>query len=198
MKSGLSFISLQGNAGSFNLKFCPMKRILIFSLLCFAVVASCKKEKGNDEFYFRFTVDGTTKAYSGFIAAHLDTSAGYVELTLLGANSQTSFDDNMGIYINDFPAQKEIRTGQYDGSSPDFTVLTTYTNSNLEYESGQSVDADGVLFGIPIANHFKVNITAMDKQSVRGNFSGDYYLDGDVQNGTKLTITSGEFNLKFF
>lgn len=174
-----------------------MKKLLLFSVVLSLVITSCKKDKGNDDYYFRFTVDGTAKAYSGFIAAHLDSSAGYVELTLLGANSQTSFDDNMGIYINDFPAQKEIKPGVYPDNSSDFTVLTTYTNSNVDYEAGQSVAEEGVLWNVPITNHFKVTITTLSKESVSGTFSGDYYEDGDVRTGTKLVITNGAFHLKF-
>ena len=37
----------------------------------------------------------------------------------------------------------------------------------------------------------------MDKNTIRGTFSGDYYFQGDVQNGEMVRITNGSFDAKF-
>jgi hypothetical protein len=53
-----------------------------------------------------------------------------------------------------------------------------------------------VVCGVTIPNHFKVTISSIVGNAARGTFSGDYYADGDVQSGTKLTITNGDFYVK--
>ena len=126
-----------------------------------------------------------------------DTTSGYYTLEILGANSSTSFNDYLGFYLDNFPAGGNITAGQYEDNSTSYTLLTTYANNGIDFEAGQSVAQDAVAYNVTIANHFKVNITAMDDKTAKGTFSGDYYEDGDVQSGTKLTITNGDFFVRF-
>lgn len=174
-----------------------MRKLTLITLLLLTLFVSCKKENGDDDYYFTFTVNGVNKSYSGFIAAATDTSGAYVELTILGATSSTSFDDYLGIYLNNSPSTDNIVPGQYEDLSADFTLLTTYGANGKDYESGQSVAEEAAANGITLTNHFKVNITSMDSKSVKGTFSGDYYDAGNVQTGEKLTITNGSFHVKF-
>lgn len=168
--------------------------VAVFSL--FIVLSSCKKDKSDENYHVSFTVNGVNKTYTAFAVVHKETISGNTTLTIIGGNSPTSFDDNMGIYLDNSPTGADITTGQYEDNSATFTVLTTYTNGGTDYESGQSVAEDAVFYNVPIANHFKVIISSMDGNSAKGTFSGDYYADGDVQAGTKLTITNGDFYVK--
>ena len=175
-----------------------MKKIFAISLFLI-IFESCQKEHSvtDDNYHVSFTVDGVNKTYTGHVFAHLDTIAGYIELQIVGANSTTSFDNYMGIYVNNFPGSSNITTGQYEDNSASFTLLTTYANNAIEYEAGQSVAEEAVTYNVTIANHFKVIISSLDNKSAKGTFSGDYYEDGNVQNGTRLSITNGDFYVPF-
>jgi len=173
-----------------------MKKIAIAILLFSIVLSSCNKDKDDEIFHVSFSVNGVNKTYTGYAVVHTETISGITTLTILGGNSATSYDDYMGIYIDNSATGATIAGGQYEDNSTTFTVLTTYSNTGTDYEAGESVAADGVAYGVTIANHFKVNISSMDGNTARGTFSGDYYEDGDVQTGTKLSITNGDFYVK--
>jgi hypothetical protein len=174
-----------------------MKKIFLILLVPAILFFSCNKESDNN-YHVSFNVNGTAKSYTAHTLAHLeDLGGGNFELVILGAASATSYDDYLGIYINNSPGGGTIPAGQYQDNSTSYTVLTTYQNSGSEYEAGQSVAEDGIAYNVPIANHFTVNITTLTTNGVaRGTFSGDYYQNGDVQS-TKINITNGEFYVKF-
>ena len=174
-----------------------MKKNSIAVLLFFIVLSSCTKNKPAENYHVSFTVNGVNKTYTGYAVVHTETISGNTTLTILGANTPTSVEDNMGIYLDNSPTGTAIVAGQYEDNATGFTVLTTYTNTSIDYEAGQSVAEDAVFYNVPIANHFKVNISSMDGKTAKGTFSGDYYADGDVRTGTKLTITNGDFFVKF-
>jgi hypothetical protein len=180
-----------------------MKKLIGFALLTVIILVSCAKEKGRQQgqqdnnYHFNFTVNGTKKSFTGYIAAHTDTTNGFVELMILGAPAVTSYDNYLGLYLSNDPAKGNIGTGQYLDNSTNYTLLTTYEISAVPYEAGQSVAEDAVTDNVTIANHFKLNITSMDKNTIRGTFSGDYFQDGSAKNGTKLSITDGDFYVKF-
>jgi hypothetical protein len=175
-----------------------MKKLSFIAIACLLLFGSCQKENGQDNnYHVSFTVDGVNKKYTGYVFAHLDTISGYVELSTGGADSPVSFDNYIGFYINNSPGNSNITSGQYEDNSAGFTVLSTYAVNSVEYEAGQSVAEDAVFYNVTIPNHFKVIITSMDKKTMRGTFSGDYYKNGDVRNGPKVSITNGDFYLKF-
>ena len=174
-----------------------MKKICLILLLPAILFLSCKKES-DDNYHVSFTVNGVAKTYTAHTLAHLqDLGGGDFELMILGATSSTSFNDYMGIYINNSPGGGTLQAGLYTDTSPNRILLSTYGNGALSYEAGHTVAENGVTYSVPIANHFKVNITELNTGgTARGTFSGDYYEDGDVH-GTKVTITNGEFYVKF-
>ena len=83
--------------------------------------------------------------------------------------------------------------GQYTDAMTDYTLLSNCTVNGVEHDAGQTVASEAVINNITITNHFKVNITSITSTTISGTFSGDFYQDGDVVNGTKLTITNGDF-----
>src|SRR5258706_6787626 len=171
-----------------------MKIISVGALVLPVVFGSCSKEHGSDEnYHVSFAVDGVSKTYTAHVLAHRDTTAGYFSITILATNSATSFDNYMGIYLDNSPGHGNFIAGQYADNSTTFTVLTNYTNNSIEYDAGQSVADDAATYNVTIAHHLKVVITSIDKNTVRGTFSGDHYKDGDVRGTTKLNITNGDF-----
>lgn len=174
-----------------------MKKLSVIAIVFLLIFESCKKEDSEGNYHVSFTVDGVNKTYTGYVLAHTDTSAGYTTLTILGANSATSFDNNLGIYLDNYPGGMNITPGQYEDNFTDFTLLTTYTNNGVSYEAGQTMADNAVAYNVTIPNHFKLNIISMDNNTIKGTFSGDYFQDGDVQSGTRLNITNGDFYVKF-
>lgn len=173
-----------------------MKKITLATLCFLLLFVSCKKNNSDDNYHVSFTVNGVGKTYTGHVLAHTEVNSGFTTLIILGANSATSFNDNMGIYIDNYPGGATISAGAFQDNATNYTLLSTYTNNAIDYEAGQSVAEDGVLYNVPIASHFKVNITSMDSHTARGTFSGEYYKDGDVHT-TPLSITNGDFYVKF-
>lgn len=174
-----------------------MKRFSVAVVFLLVLLSSCKKNNSDEDYHVSFTVDGVSKTYTGHVLAHADTTSGFITLTILGTNSPSSFDDYIGIYLDNSPGGADINIGQYEDNSATFTLLTTYALNGTDYEAGQSVAEEAVFYNVTIPNHFKVNISSMDGKTAKGTFSGNYYPDGDVQSGTKLNITNGDFYVKF-
>ena len=174
-----------------------MKRFSVIPVLLLILLGACKKEKGDDNYHISFKVDGVNKTFTAHVLAHTDTTGAYIALTILGADSPTSFDNYMGIYLDNSPGNGNINAGQYLDNSANFSLITTFAKNGIEYKAGQSVAEDAVANSIIITNHFKVTITSMSNNTIRGTFSGDYYKDGNVQGALKLNITDGDFYVKF-
>jgi hypothetical protein len=168
----------------------------LIAVIIIASLFSCKKNQ-DANYHVSFTVDGVNKSFTGYAVAHIDTSSGYSELQILGANSPTGYDNYMGVYLNNYPGMMNLTPGLYKDSANNYTLLTTYTISFKENYAGQSTYQDAQTYNVTIANPFKVNITSMDKNSIRGTLSGDYYSDTTINVAKKITITNGDFYVPF-
>ena len=81
----------------------------------------------------------------------------------------------MSVAITNSIGGKPIVAGTYTDTTSGFIITiiyrmnttTTYTNSAL------------AALGVPVVNHPKIVITAMDAATIKGTFSGDLYLNGD-------------------
>ena len=177
-----------------------MKKLHFFPLIAIASLfqfPSCHKDNGVDNnYHISFTVDGVARKYSLYTFAHLDTLSGYIELSAGGTDSPTSLDNSMAFYVNNYPGNTAITTGEYADNSVNFEVLSTYTENGEEYEAGQSIAEEAVNQNFVIPHHFKIIITAIDKSSVRGTFSGDHFKFGTLATTPKRSIANGEFHLK--
>lgn len=172
-----------------------MRKISLIAIAFLALFASCSK-KNDSDYFVKFSVNGTNKKYTGYTFGHIEISGANKALEIVGTTSATSFDDYMGLYIDNTPDNThDISEGFYEDTHPFFSVLATYSNGGTDYEAGESVADDAASNSITI-NHFEIQITNLDDETVSGVFSGDYYADGNVQSGTKLSITNGEFHVK--
>lgn len=171
-----------------------MKKIISIAIISIIAFTSCKKgSSGSNKYHVSFTVNGTNKVFTGYVAAHFDTTLNTVSLTVLGADSSTAFDNYFGFYLDNYTGGAPIISGQYTDAMTNYTLLSNYTVNGVEHDAGQTVASEAVINNVTIANHFKATITSITSTTVSGTFSGDFYQDGDVVNGTKLTITNGDF-----
>lgn len=173
-----------------------MKKTILAAALLVITFAGCKKDNDED-FHVSFSVNGTSKSYTGHVFAHKESVSGFTTLVVNGSTSATSYDDYLGIYLDNYPAGASFAAGEYIDAGTAYSLLTTYQNSGSEYEAGQSTAQDAVSYGVTITNHFKVSITQLDAETIRGTFSGDYYPNGNVRSAGKIAITNGEFYAKF-
>lgn len=173
-----------------------MQKILFPALAFACFFISCKKDK--DSYYFRCNIDGTARTFNIGTYAHKEEENGHTAYLTGGFATSQGSGDWLGIYIDNTPSDAEIGTGLYEDSSPDFTVLGTLTDdqAGIDYDAGTSMYEDAITYGHTIANHFKVTIEAIDNNTIRGTFSGDFFPEGNLD-GTKKSITNGEFYLKW-
>jgi hypothetical protein len=175
-----------------------MRKFIFYALVIVTLFNSCSRGNNNDgDYYFRFKVNGVERSFTGFVVEHHGVPvAPYVEHEIIGGNSQATLNDNnMGFYWNNDPGLGSLTTGVYHDLGTTYTLLAAYYINGISYEAGQSMAENAATHSITI-NHFSVNITSMSSSTMRGTFSGDFFQDGDVVSGTKLTITEGEFYVK--
>lgn len=173
-----------------------MKKLSIILLAFACTFISCKKS--NDSYYFRCSIDGTARTFNVGTYAHKEVYGGQYAYQTGGFATSSTSGDWIGIYIDNTPSSDEITTGIYEDSSPDFTVLGTFTDGAavIDYDAGTSMYEHAITYGHTITNHFKVTIQSIDGTSIKGTFSGDFYPEGNLD-GTKKSITNGEFHLKW-
>ena len=169
-----------------------MKKIVLFMALTGALV-SCKKSNSSSGYHVTGSVDGPGKAFNTAPVATKATNTGATQITVDGF--ATGAGETISLIIDNFPSGKPILPGTYTDTSSDFDVALFYTqNLSAGYAGGTSVTAGS---NVTIQNHVKIVITAIDTTStIKGTFSGDVFLNGDVT-AAKKTFTSGDFYVKF-
>src|SRR4051812_40216526 len=116
-----------------------MKNLFRIALVFSVILASCKPDHLDQDptYHVSFFVNGVKKIFSGHLVAHKDTIGDFVTLNVVGANTQASQTDYMGLYISNYPGGANFATGEYNYHSPNFAVVSTYMNNGEEYEAGQ-------------------------------------------------------------
>ena len=167
-----------------------MKKIVLFMALIGALV-SCKKSNSSSGYHVTASADGTGKAFNTAPVATKATNTGATQITVDGF--ATGAGESISLIIDNFPSGKPIVAGTYTDTTSDFDVALFYTqNLSAGYAGGTSVTA-----GATVSNHVKIVITSIDTTStIKGTFSGDVFLNGDVT-AAKKTFTNGDFFVKF-
>lgn len=172
-----------------------MKKISILSLVLIGLFLSCKKSNSgpSSSYHMTATVNGTAKTFNiGTIATKI-TNGNVTLITITGFGSTTTGEALTVTIDNGFGAST-IGAGTYSDTTAKFDVGGTYLiSAGQQFVAGTSVVQT---MGAVITNHLKLIITAMDSQTIRGTFSGDYYYNGDPTS-SKKTITNGDFYAKF-
>ena len=173
-----------------------MKKIVTFSVIMIALFASCKKSNSSSSYQISASVDGTSKNFNIATIASRTNVNGVTMISIQGIAS-TSTGENFEIDVSNGPSSDSIVAGNYSDTSSNFNVSGVYmSNATTEYDAGTMLAYDASNTGTTLTNHLKLTITSMDKTSIRGTFSGDFYFNDDIS-AAKKTITSGNFYAKF-
>lgn len=172
-----------------------MRKLPILFFLLITACLSCSKEDPNADYHLTCTIDGVNKKFNISAMAFQSTVTGYQGIALGGAETSSSTSATFGFEIANYPSDKPIIAGTYTDGQTDFEILSTYlTEANESFEAGTTLYQDAISSGATITNHLKVAITSIGNGSIKGTFSGDFYLEAE-SNGAKKVITNGDFYL---
>lgn len=177
-----------------------MLRILTLSLIGLVLFSSCQKETSkvvDTNYHITCKVDGQAASFNvGATAYHID-SLGQTIIAIAGADAATTSPKILSLAIISLEPGTAITAREYIDTSAVFGIGSDYVVQNgiEEYVSGYDLPAIAQENNVTLANHLKITIREITDITIRGTFSGDYYLNQDI-NSTKKTITDGDFYVK--
>jgi hypothetical protein len=163
-------------------KFRQMKRLLIFSLVIFAIFSSCKKNNpsANPGNYITATVNGSNLTFNiGAEALVESSSAGYrVEIT---GREGVAYDASQILVV--ISGSSPIPAGVYsNGTAGPDQVSLLYALTNVAAYQAVGVGPS-------------VTITSITGTNVQGTFNGVLMLASGSTAASTATITNGKFNV---
>lgn len=172
-----------------------MKTIILVGMAVLLFFSACKKKSTSPPYYITFNANGVYRSFTGYVGAKNGTLTGYVTVTLSGADSATSVSNLFTLYLDNYNGGAPLVAGQYHDTDTTTTLLVSYTSNGVQYEAGQDEAAAAVANNVTIAHHFILNIKTITTNAISGTFSGDFYANGDVVAGAKISVTNGSFNM---
>jgi hypothetical protein len=193
-------------------------KLTIASLsICFIAIIflcnSCTKDQTaqiDNGYHINFTMNGVTQRFDQADTCQLTTdnssSPAMQDLSIRGHNSLYAMAHASIIELA-VVSSDPITTGTYvDSSSNDNYAVyadyipypdVTYAPGTNLYMAGDGVYTDGIQQGVQLSHHLTITITSIDKGTMKGTFSGDFYeYDTDIHQATIESITNGDFYLK--
>ena len=173
-----------------------LKKTLLFSALLVCAFVSCKKNNSassGGNYHFTATIDGKAQTFNVSPLAVRVTNSGVSLIGIEGFTSASSTTQVLAVsWTNNPPNSAAFTVGTYSDTASKYAIGGNYNPSTTEaYVSGSGIES-GATTNIPFANRLKIVITAVDSTTVRGTFSGVFYLNGDLTQAKK-TITDGDF-----
>lgn len=168
-----------------------MKKTALLIAVSFGLFVSCKKNSSSSSSYhFTATIDGTAQTFNTTPLATRLTVYGITQIGIDGfSGSSSSNIQSLSIGWQSSTPGAKFGVGTWTDSSQNYAVVGVYAPVTLQdYASGNAVTAGTNYKG----NHLTITITSMDSTAVKGTFSGDFFLQGNLS-GTKKTITNGDF-----
>lgn len=156
-----------------------------FAMLLFA---GCKKndnDSQSDEYYIRFKANGDTKNLTTSLTANKIAIPTLYTINFAGGSNDLVTQGSVGFGV---AASTELMTG------------VKYSNSIANRYSGMNYTIDGktyVKLTDMNTNIFEVTFTEVTSEHIKGNFSGKLDLAAGTSTTKVLTITEGEFYIKF-
>ncbi len=172
-----------------NFKSCTLALTVAF--LSFS---SCNKDKNNDPDYFvTCKINGVETEFN---------SSNYAEVQYAGTspsgiliNGAVDVGGTAGAFtitITSLP----ITEREYTDAESNQNIVAIYSqDASTHFEAGTMVYQNTLRNGVTLVNHLRIRLTSITSAEVRGQFSGDFYQDGEALSPMK-TITEGEFFVK--
>ncbi len=173
-----------------------MKKLCWIALLC-PLLFSCHKENSNIEdtnYHLSCKIDGVLTTFNVVAAAGEDNDVEIWAFAVGGRNADSANSKIFAIVINSLEDNLRVTAGTYTDNETRFEVFTGFFDpaTELEFGAGQNLYDDAILTGVPIQNHFKLELKELNDKIARGTFSGDYYEDYE-STGSIKKVTEGEF-----
>lgn len=177
-----------------------MLRILTLSLIGWVVFSSCQKETSkavDTNYHITCKVDGQAASFNIGATAYQIDSLGQTIIAIAGADAATTSPKVLSVAIISLEPGAAITAREYSDTSTVYGIGSDYVvQSGIEeYVAGYDLPAIAQENNVTLANHLKISIKEITDNTIRGSFSGDYYLNEDI-NSTRKTITEGDFYVK--
>jgi len=173
-----------------------LKKTALLIAASLGLLMSCKKNSNSSgSYHFTATIDGKAQTFNVSPLATRLSYMGVTEIAIEGFNGTTSTNTqvlSIG-WTAEPPSTTVFGTGNWSDTSQNYSTVGTYVvSTNEQYVSGSGVTGAATSTGTKGINDLKITITSIDSTAVKGTFSGDFYLMGDIT-AKKTTITNGDF-----
>ncbi len=169
-----------------------MKSIYFLVLAASCLFLSCKKDKEEDgSYHISCKVDGVAKTFNT-LAFAVKGKEDLYGLVITGRSASGNDAEAVGIVLTS--AEADIGPNTYTDAGTAHHLIGSYQIGidGVAYGGGTEVNLQAVSGNKTIVNHFKVVISSVTENAVRGTFSGDVYKDDDID-AEKKTLLDGSF-----
>jgi len=143
------------------------------------------------------TIDGKAVKFNVNAIADKIAVPGVTSLNITGFVTNSPTGETIALSVsNVYGRPQPIKVGTYSDTSTLYDVSGSYQTSLTDsYAAGTTVFQFNGSASPAVVNHFKLVITSLDSNSVKGTFSGDFFSGGGTDQ-PKKTITNGDFYVK--
>lgn len=176
-----------------------MKKHLFFAALLLGAFISCKKNNSGSSasYHVTATVNGKAETFNVNDVATKVSLGGATYISITGFVTSSPTGETLSLGLSNNAGGPAIKAGTYADTSTRYEVTGIYQSSiTQQYLAGSNVFINAQGGGTPLTNHFVLVVTAIDSSSIKGTFSGDYFIAGSP-GSDKKTITNGDFYVKF-
>ena len=171
-----------------------MKKLLIASLAIVIISLSCKKSGSSSGSYsITASANDTAMTFNVNAMATEDSTGGITSLVIFGNVSSAANLQGISLDINNSPTHKPIVAGTYvETNTTDFVTAGVYNPGSSTIVYGAGIEPNPT-------NPLTITITSIDKNTVKGTFSGDFYYMNTQTAYIGLpikTFTKGQFYVK--
>jgi hypothetical protein len=161
-----------------------MKQSISFLIV---FILSCQKPNINipSPYYINLTIDGVSKSFNGDAGAEVTIKDSVFNFTIYGHPDPYNGAEVLSMTIINRPGYRPLVPGTYSQLDSAFTIKGLYTPSNGL--AAFNVGGDYPILPDPL----KITISSLDSNTVRGSFSGTFYI---LRISEKKTL-KGEFYL---
>jgi len=137
-------------------------------------------------------IDGVSRTFNS-TAIGVQAVQDNIPAVVVTGKAATS-EDADGFVLMIARTDGDIIAKAYTDKESNIMLLASYleASSEIAYQAGTDLQAEATAYDIAIANPLKIVVTSINETSIKGEFNGDLYPDGELD-GDKITVTKGSF-----